>query len=62
MPKEINAPKEQPKLPPEVEAVLEQYHIETFYNRGFDASLSNHFRAAKEQLKVRLAAVLTPKE
>lgn len=49
-------------LSPEVDAVIEQFHIDTFYNRGFDATLSYHFRAATENLKVRLAAVLTPKE
>lgn len=54
--------KEQPKLPSEVEAVIEEYHVDTFHNRGYDTTQYNHFRAATEKLKVRLAAVLTSKE
>jgi hypothetical protein len=51
-----------PVIPPELDALIEEYHVETFHNRGFDAPLYNHFRAATNQLKVRLAAFLTNKE
>lgn len=45
-----------PPPPAPTDALVEQWFVETFHNRGFDVTTFTHFRAAADRLKERLRA------
>lgn len=52
--------KETPKVNPkqqELNDKIEQWYLATFYNKGIDTQLFNHFISAKEALKASLLSL-----
>ena len=42
-------------IPPTVEALVERWFAESFFNVGLDTQLVNRLRTAKDRLKVEIA-------